>query len=232
MRKPLFALGKPTVEDIPIHQTSPVWDAVADDLIDWRAAGLGKVVVVERGGVTVSFCAGLEEGSTYTSTIKMRERGGMSEKGRERQEKVSGWERGKRRLVSLPGAQCGQSPPWSCQVSPSGQRCQAPLGPATKERNRLCISKPLFLKLFEYIINCNSERLKNNLIFYLRHNSHAFDVFGRKDLDLWSALQRLLRLRHALKKIKIKTSEKNGHTGLILTSPFYPYTNSPWPAFH
>lgn len=48
-----------TIEDIVLLQRSPVWDAVADDFIDRRAAGFGKVVVVERRGVAISCYAGL-----------------------------------------------------------------------------------------------------------------------------------------------------------------------------
>lgn len=51
--------GSATVEDVPVLQRSPVRDAVADDLVDRRAARFGKVVVVERGGVAVPRCAGL-----------------------------------------------------------------------------------------------------------------------------------------------------------------------------
>lgn len=55
--------GSATVEDVPVLQRSPVRDAVADDLVDRRAARFGKVVVVERGGVAVPRCAGLGEKS-------------------------------------------------------------------------------------------------------------------------------------------------------------------------
>lgn len=48
-----------TVEDISFLQGSSVWDAVANDFIDRRAAGFGEVVVVQRGGVAVPCCAGL-----------------------------------------------------------------------------------------------------------------------------------------------------------------------------
>lgn len=54
-------MGERTVEDVPVLQQSPVWDAVTDDLVDGRAARFGKVVVVERGGVAVPCCAGLGE---------------------------------------------------------------------------------------------------------------------------------------------------------------------------
>lgn len=53
-----------TVEDVAILQWPSVRDAVADDLVDRRAAGLGEVVVVERRWVAVPRCAGLETAST------------------------------------------------------------------------------------------------------------------------------------------------------------------------
>lgn len=42
-----------TIEDISFLQGSSVWDAMADDFVNRCAAGFGKIVVVERGGVAV-----------------------------------------------------------------------------------------------------------------------------------------------------------------------------------
>lgn len=50
-----------TIEDVSFLQWSSVWDAMANDFIDGRAAGLGKVVVVERGRVAVPRCASLDK---------------------------------------------------------------------------------------------------------------------------------------------------------------------------
>lgn len=54
----------PTVEDVALLQRPSVRDAVADDLVDGRAAGLGEVVVVERRRVAVPRRAGLATAST------------------------------------------------------------------------------------------------------------------------------------------------------------------------
>lgn len=54
----------PTIEDVALLQRPSVRDAVADDLVDGRAAGLGEVVVVERRWVAVPRRAGLATAST------------------------------------------------------------------------------------------------------------------------------------------------------------------------
>lgn len=59
-----------TVEDVALLQRPPVRDAVADDLIDGRAAGLGEVVVVEWRWVAVPRCAGLAAVSDIAGTLE------------------------------------------------------------------------------------------------------------------------------------------------------------------
>lgn len=39
------------VDDVAVNQASPIRDPVADDLVDGRADGLWKTVVIERRGV-------------------------------------------------------------------------------------------------------------------------------------------------------------------------------------
>ena len=48
-----------TVKYVALLQFPAIWDAMADDLIDGGAAGLGEVVVVQGRWVTVAFSAGL-----------------------------------------------------------------------------------------------------------------------------------------------------------------------------
>lgn len=59
-----------TVEDVAVLQLPSIRDAVADDLVHRRAAGLGKVVVVERRWVAVPRCAGLVTVSTWQGHYK------------------------------------------------------------------------------------------------------------------------------------------------------------------
>lgn len=49
-----------TVEDVSLLEGPPVWDPMADDLIDRRAARLGEIVVIQRGGVAIPGSAGLQ----------------------------------------------------------------------------------------------------------------------------------------------------------------------------
>lgn len=59
-----------TVEDVAVLQRPSVRDAVADDLVDGRAAGLGEVVVVERRRVAVPRCAGLTRVKNIAGTLQ------------------------------------------------------------------------------------------------------------------------------------------------------------------
>lgn len=61
-----------TVEDVAVLQRPSVRDAVADDLVDGRAAGLGEVVVVERRRVAVPRRAGLARAKHSAGTLQPR----------------------------------------------------------------------------------------------------------------------------------------------------------------
>lgn len=64
----LIVSERGTIEYVTLLKCPAIWDAMADDLIDRGAAGLGEVVVVQWRRVAVACSAGLR---TIKNTHKL-----------------------------------------------------------------------------------------------------------------------------------------------------------------